>query len=164
MEVNVRIGELGQNIEMTQLSTLRTFLWYSSGLQDALKFYKETFGDGMRVAEENLVSEQLFTADFSIYGHEFIGMNTPGGDPFNNSISLSIQVDGQEETDRLWNALTTNGAPGRCGWCTDKWGVSWQVTPYQMRDYVGHPDGAKAEQNWGILREMTKIQLSDFVQ
>ena len=164
MEVNVRIGDLGQNIEMTQPSTLKTFLWYSSGLQDALKFYKETFGDGMRVAEENLVSEQLFTADFSIYGHEFIGMNTPGGDPFNNSISLSIQVDGQEETDRLWNALTTNGAPGRCGWCTDKWGVSWQVTPYQMRDYVGHPDGAKAEQNWGILREMTKIQLSDFVQ
>jgi len=149
---------------MTQPSNLRTFLWFSSGLQEALNFYKEIFGDQMRVAEENLVSPELFTADFAIYGHEFIGMNTPGGDPFNNSISLSIQVDGQTETDRLWEAITSSGAEGRCGWCTDKWGVSWQVTPFQMRDFVGHPDPAKAQENWGILRGMTKIQLSDFVR
>lgn len=149
---------------MTQPSTLKTFLWFNSGLPEALKFYKSTFGEGMQTAEENLISEQLFTADFSIYGHEFIGMNTPGGDTFNNSISLSIQVDGQGETDRLWEAITSIGEPGRCGWCKDKWGVSWQVTPFQMREYVGHPDGAIAQQNWGILREMTKIQLSDFVK
>ena len=148
---------------MTQNSTLRTFLWFSSGLQDALKFYKATFGEGMEVAQEHLENAHLVTADFTIYGHAFIGMSMPGGDAFNNSISLSIQVDGQEETDRLWEAITTNGAPGRCGWCTDKWGVSWQVTPYQMRDFVGHSDHAKAEENWGILRNMTKIQLSEFV-
>ena len=148
---------------MTQQSTLKTFLWFSSGLQDALNFYKDTFGEGMEVAQEHLNNQHLFTADFAIYGHEFIGMSMPGGDSFNNSISLSIQVDGQAETDRLWEAITTNGAPGRCGWCTDKWGVSWQVTPYQMRDFVGHSDQAKAEQNWGILRNMTKIQLSEFV-
>ena len=126
-------------------------------------FYKEIFGDHMRVSAADLANRNLFTADFAIYGHEFIGMNTPGGDPFNNSISLSIQVDGQDETDRIWRAITTSGAPGRCGWCTDKWGVAWQVTPLQMRDFVGHPDREKAERNWGILREMTKIQLSDFV-
>jgi len=126
-------------------------------------FYKEIFGDHMRVSAADLANRNLFTADFAIYGHEFIGMNTPGGDPFNNSISLSIQVDGQDETDRIWSAITTNGQPGRCGWCTDKWGVAWQVTPLQMRDFVGHPDREKAERNWGILREMTKIQLSDFV-
>jgi len=126
-------------------------------------FYKEIFGDHMRVSAADLANRNLFTADFAIYGHEFIGMNTPGGDPFNNSISLSIQVDGQDETDRIWSAITTSGAPGRCGWCTDKWGVVWQVTPLQMRDFVGHPDREKAEQNWGILRGMTKIQLSDFV-
>ena len=117
----------------------------------------------MQVAEEHLNNDNLFTAEFSIYDHQLIGMSMPGGDVFNNSISLSIQVDGQEETDRLWSAITTNGAPGRCGWCTDKWGVNWQVTPYQMRDFLGHPDQAKVEHNWGILRGMTKIQLSDFV-
>lgn len=148
---------------MVQNSTLKTFLWFNSGLQEALTFYKETFGDGMKVAREHLDNEHLFTAEFGIYGHQFIGMSMPGGDSFNNSISLSVQVDGQEETDRLWEAITKSGAPGRCGWCTDKWGVNWQVTPYQMRDFVGHSDQVKAEQNWGILRNMTKIQLSEFV-
>lgn len=84
---------------MTQNSTLKTFLWFNDGLQAALLFYKRTFGDGMQVAEEHLNNDNLFTADFSIYGHEF----------------------------------------------------------------VGHPDHAKAEENWGILRNMTKIQLSDFI-
>ena len=149
---------------MVQTPTLKTFLWYSEGLQDALRFYKEVFGDGMVVDQSHLVSEQLFTADFSIFGHEFIGMNTPGGDKFNNSISLSIQVDGQEETDRIWAALTEKGEAGRCGWCKDEWGVSWQVTPYQMRDFLSLPDSHKAQENWGILRNMGKIQLSDFVQ
>ena len=87
---------------MTQKSTLSTFLWYSDGLQEALKFYKATFGVDMEVAEENLVSETLFTAGFAIFGHTFIGMNTPGGEKFNSSISLSVQVDGQAETALLW--------------------------------------------------------------
>lgn len=149
---------------MNQPSTLKTFLWFNEGLQEALKFYKSTFGDHMLVSEEHLSNPNLFTADFVIYGHEFIGMNMPGGDTFNNSISLSIQVDGQEETNRLWDSITSNGEPGRCGWCKDKWGVSWQVTPYQMRELLENQDPEKAQQNWGILREMTKIELSDFVQ
>ena len=157
-------GKLGQNKLMTQKSTLRTFLWYNEGLQDALKFYKATFGVDMEVAEENLISENLFTAEFAILGHRFIGMNTPGGEKFNSAISLSLQVDGQEETDRIWDALTAKGEPGQCGWCKDEWGVSWQVTPYQMGEYVGNPDQSIAQQNWGILRGMTKIQLSDFVK
>ena len=149
---------------MTQPPSLKTFLWFNDGLQDALKFYRATFGEKLRMDEEHLSNPQLFTADFAIYGHEFIGMNMPGGDSFNNSISLSIQVDGQNETDRLWDAITADGEPGRCGWCKDKWGVSWQITPFQMRDFLGDPDGVKAQKNWGILREMNKIQLSDFVQ
>ncbi len=118
----------------------------------------------MQIAEEQLNDPQLFTAEFSIYGHDFIAMNIPGGDSFNNSISLHIQVDGQEEVDRLWSIITTNGAPGFCGWCTDKWGVNWQVTPFQMSGFLGHPDSAKAQQNMGFLRQMTKIQLSKFVE
>jgi predicted 3-demethylubiquinone-9 3-methyltransferase (glyoxalase superfamily) len=149
---------------MTQSPTLRTFLWYSSGLQEALNFYKRAFGEGMQVAPEHLTNEQLFTAEFSIYGHQLIGMSMPGGEMFNNSISLSIQVDGQIETDRLWEALTSNGAPGRCGWCTDEWGVNWQVTPYQMGDFLGHSEPKIAEQNWALLRGMTKIELAQFIQ
>jgi predicted 3-demethylubiquinone-9 3-methyltransferase (glyoxalase superfamily) len=149
---------------MTQQSTLRTFLWFNSGLQDALKFYKATFGDAMEVSEESLLSEHLFTAEFSIYGHKLIGMNTPGGEQFNSAISLSLQVDGQEEIDRVWAAITAQGEPGPCGWCKDQWGVSWQVTPYQMGQYLGNPDPAKAQKNMELMRSMGKIQLSDFVE
>lgn len=97
---------------MTQPTTLKTFLWFNNGLRDALEFYKETFGEKMQVDAALLTNEWLFTADFTIFDHEFIGMSIPGGDTFNNSISLSINVDGQEETDRLWEAITSKGAPG----------------------------------------------------
>jgi predicted 3-demethylubiquinone-9 3-methyltransferase (glyoxalase superfamily) len=144
--------------------SLKTFLWFQKDLEEALNFYKATFKDVV-VREENRMGEgaPLFTADFSIYGHEFIGMCIEGGPEFNSSISLSIQCDGQEETDRLWAAITAEGEAGQCGWCKDKWGVSWQITPLQMRDFLGHSDPTKAQANWGILRNMGKIQLSDFL-
>lgn len=142
---------------MTNPAEIRTFLWFNDGLEEALNFYKETFKE-VKVYEENRMDGVLFTADFEIFGHRFIGMNTPGGPTFNDSISISVQCDGQDETDRLWDAITREGQAGRCGWCKDKWGLSWQITPFQMRDYLaGNPE------NWQILRDMTKIVLSDFV-
>jgi predicted 3-demethylubiquinone-9 3-methyltransferase (glyoxalase superfamily) len=144
--------------------SLKTFLWFQRDLEEALEFYKATFREVV-VREENRMGEgaPLFTADFSIYGHEFIGMSIGGGPEFNSSISLSIQCDGQAETDRLWAAITAEGEAGQCGWCKDKWGVSWQITPLQMRNYLGHSDPSKAEANWGILRTMGKIELSEFL-
>jgi predicted 3-demethylubiquinone-9 3-methyltransferase (glyoxalase superfamily) len=148
---------------MTKPASLKTFLWFQSDLEAALNFYKETFKD-VEIFEENRMGEgaPLFTADFSIYGHQFIGMSIEGGPVFNTAISLSIQCDGQEETDRLWAAITAEGKAGQCGWCTDKWGVSWQITPEQMRDYLGNPDPEKAQRNWQALRSMGKIELSEF--
>ena len=147
-----------------QPTALKTFLWFQSDLEGALAFYKQTFGEAVVVREENRMGEgePLFTADFTIFGHEFIGMCIDGGPKFNDSISLSIQCDGQEETDRIWKALTTEGEEGQCGWCKDKWGVSWQVTPLQMRDYLGNSNPEIAQHNWQALREMKKIELSAF--
>ncbi len=149
---------------MTEPTVLKTFLWFQNDLEEALNFYKRTFKDVV-IKEENRIGEgaPVFTADFTIFGHEFIGMCIEGGPKFNSSISLSIQCDGQAETDRLWAAITAEGEAGQCGWCTDKWGVSWQITPLQMREYLGHSDPEKAQKNWGILRDMGKIQLSDFL-
>jgi predicted 3-demethylubiquinone-9 3-methyltransferase (glyoxalase superfamily) len=147
-----------------QPTALKTFLWFQSDLEGALAFYKQTFGEAVVVREENRMGEgaPLFTADFTIFGHEFIGMCIDGGPKFNDSISLSIQCDGQEETDRIWKALTTVGEEGQCGWCKDKWGVSWQVTPLQMRDYLGNSNPEIAQHNWQALRDMKKIDLSAF--
>lgn len=148
---------------MTEPASLKTFLWYASDLEGALNFYKETFRDVV-VKSENRMGDALFTAEFSILGHDLVGMSVPGGETFNDSISLAVSCDGQEETDRLWDAITKEGTPGKCGWCKDKWGVSWQVIPRQMNDFMSDPDPEKAQYAWQAMRGMTKIILADFTK
>lgn len=134
-------------------------------MDEALAFYADTFTDFVIHSDHNLEpGKPRFTADFSIYGHNFIGMNWPGGDPFSNAISLSLNVDGQEEVDRLWEAITAKGKPGQCGWCTDEFGITWQVSPIQMREHLENKDRAKAEYANAALRKMTKIVIEDLYE
>ena len=134
-------------------------------MDDALAFYESTFTD-FKIHSENRPEpgKPRFTADFSIYGHHFIGMNWPGGPAFNDSISLSLNVDGQEEVDRLWDAITAKGKPGQCGWCVDEFGLSWQVSPIQMRDHLENPDPAKSKFANEALMKMSKIVISELYQ
>lgn len=150
---------------MNRATRLKTFLWFPGNMEAALKFYTDTFTDFVLHSENRATPDgSLFTADFSIYGHEFIGMNWPGGDTFNEAISLSLNVDGQEEVDRLWSAITSKGKEGRCGWCTDEFGVTWQVSPIQMREHLENPDRAKAEFANHALMKMTKIVIEDLYE
>lgn len=143
---------------------LRTFLWFGDGLEEALQFYQDTFGDVVVHGRNRLDDGRLFTADFSIFGHEFIGMCWPEGPTFNEAISLSVTVDGQAEVDRLWEAITREGEEGNCGWCTDKYGVTWQVSPRQMRDHLESPDPQKAAYAMTALRGMKKIVIADLYE
>ena len=131
-------------------------------MQEALDFYVNELG--AQIHGQNRPDGKLFTADFSIGGQNFIGMNWPGGPEFNDSISLSLNVDGQEEVDRFWNAITREGEEGQCGWCKDKWGVTWQVSPIQMRDYLENPDREVAAYANSALMKMKKIVIADFVK
>lgn len=150
---------------MTQANQLNTFLWFKAGqLDEAIPFYESIFRD-FTVNHLNPMSPggALFTAGFSIHGHQLIGMAVEGGPEFNDSISLSLSVDGQDEVDRLWDSLTADGGqPGRCGWLKDRFGVSWQVTPFQMGAYLGNPDSAKREYAQQALMKMGKIVIKDF--
>lgn len=150
---------------MTQPTSLKTFLWYPGNMDDALAFYESIFTD-FKIHSDNRPQEgkPRFTADFSIYGHNFIGMNWPGGDPFNQAISLSLNVDGQDEVDRVWDAITAKGKPGQCGWCTDEFGVTWQVSPIQMREHLENPDRTKAGYANQALMKMTKIIIEDLYE
>lgn len=151
-------------VETPKPNTLRTFLWFNGRLGEALEFYKETFADVVIFDQDFTPEGVLFTADFSIHGHEFIGLNWAGGPEFNEAISLSLSCDGQAETDRLWAAITAEGEPGNCGWCKDKFGVSWQVTPIQMRDHLRNPDPQKAAYAMAALRDMGKIVIADLYE
>ena len=140
---------------------LNTFLWFNGVLDEALEFYRETFGD-VEVRETNVgPNGKLFTATFSIFDYEFIAMNWPGGPEFNESISLSLSVDNQSEVDRIWSALTLDGTEGQCGWCKDKFGLSWQVTPAGMGEWLANPDAEIRDYANSQLRKMTKIILND---
>lgn len=149
---------------MTKSPQLKTFLWFPGNMDDALAFYQEHMGAVIHGDHTLEPGAKRFTADFTIYGHDFIGLNWPGGPEFNDAISLSLNVDGQEEVDRLWNAITKDGSEGQCGWCKDAWGVSWQVSPIQMRDYLENEDPEVAEYAMTALRAMGKIVLADFVK
>ena len=147
---------------MNQKSTLKTFLWFNETLEEALEFYKTTFKDVViKSSGRPEPGGTLRTAEFSIFGHNFVGMGWPGGPVFNDSISLFISCDGQEETDRLWDAFTQEGSAGQCGWCKDKFGVSWQVSPIQMREHLENPDPVKSAYAWNAMRSMTKIIISE---
>jgi predicted 3-demethylubiquinone-9 3-methyltransferase (glyoxalase superfamily) len=150
---------------MANPTVLKTFLWFPGNMDNALDFYAATFPDFEIISENRPeIGKPRFTADFKIYGHEFIGMNWPGGPNFNESISLSLNVDGQEEVDRLWSAITAKGKEGNCGWCTDEFGITWQVSPIQMRDHLENPDPVKAKYANESLMKMTKIVIKDLYE
>lgn len=147
---------------MTKSPVLNTFLWFPENMESALEFYKTELG--AVVHSENRVGDKIFTATFSIGGRMLVGMNYPGGPAFNDSISLSLSVDGQAEIDRYWDAITRDGEESQCGWCRDAFGVSWQIVPLDLQNYLGNPDPALAAYANQALMKMRKIVIADFVE
>ena len=147
---------------MTKSPVLNTFLWFPENMDAALKFYVAELG--AEVVSENRVGDQLFTATFKIGGQELVGMNYPGTPGFNDAISLSLSVDGQDEIDKYWDAITREGEEIQCGWCRDAFGVSWQIVPRDLSNYLGNPDPAKAAYANQALMKMKKIVISEFVK
>ena len=103
----------------------------------------------------------MLTVDFTVLGIPCIGLN--GGPAFKHSEAFSFQVatEDQAETDRYWNAIVGNGGEeSACGWCTDKWGVSWQITPIALTKAVTGPDTAAAKRAFEAMMPMTKIDVA----
>ena len=101
------------------------------------------------------------TVDFTLLGRSFVGLN--GGPNFkpNEAVSFMVLTDSQEETDRYWNAITQNGGQeSECGWCKDRWGFSWQITPRVLLEAVGSSDKAKAKRAFEAMMTMRKIDIA----
>lgn len=147
---------------MTKAPVLNTFLWFPENMEAALEFYQAELG--AVVHSQNRVGDKTFTATFSIGGQTIVGMNYPGGPAFNDSISLSLSVDGQAEIDRYWDAITRDGEESQCGWCRDAFGVSWQIVPMDLQKHLGNPDPALAAYANQALMKMRKIIVADFVE
>ena len=139
---------------------VKTFLWFQSDLDNALNFYKSLF-PSFKLLSEQRINDSIFLAEFEISNQKFIAMNTPGGDKFNNAISISVQVSGQEEVDRLWNAITKEGEEKPCGWCKDMWGIHWQIVPFELGDWISNSDPEVAQYAFQAMMKMKKIIIAD---
>ena len=143
-------------------------LWYDGAALHAARFYAETFPDsavgGVMRAPGNFPSGKqgdVLTVHFTVAGIPCIGLN--GGPAFkhNEAFSFQIATEDQAETDRLWNAIVGNGGEeSACGWCKDKWGVSWQITPQALLDAISDPDRAAAKRAFDAMMTMKKIDMA----
>ena len=144
------------------------FLWYNGDAEDAARFYVKTFPDSSVGASHRAPGDfpsgkkgDVLTVEFNLMGIPCIGLN--GGSAFTHNASFSFQVAtaDQAETDRYWHAIVTNGGEeSACGWCKDKWGVSWQITPVALTQAITDPDPAAAKRAFDAMMQMKKIDIA----
>jgi predicted 3-demethylubiquinone-9 3-methyltransferase (glyoxalase superfamily) len=142
-------------------------LWFEKGAEDAAKFYAATFPDSKVGKVFKAPSDfpggkagDVLTVEFTVCGIPCIGLN--GGPAFKQSEAFSFQIatDNQEETDRYWNAIVGNGGQeSQCGWCKDKWGVSWQITPRTLLEAMV-AGGDEAKRAFDAMMTMQKIDVA----
>ena len=143
-------------------------LWYDGAAEQAARFYARTFPDSAVTAVHHAPGDypggnqrQVLTVEFTVAGVACVGLN--GGPAFKHSEAFSFQIltEDQAETDRYWDAIVANdGIESACGWCQDKWGLSWQITPRVLLEAITDPDRAAAKRAFEAMMKMKKIDIA----
>ncbi|MET0334300.1 MAG: VOC family protein [Rhizobacter sp.] len=143
-------------------------IWYDRDAVAAARFYAETFPDSKVGKISKAPGDypdgkegDVLTVEFTVVGIPCIGLN--GGPVFKQTEAFSFQIatDDQAETDRLWNAIVNNGGQeSECGWCKDKWGLSWQITPRALTDGMADPKPGVAKRVFDAMMTMKKIDIA----
>ena len=152
---------------MSQTSKHTLCIWYDKDAEAAARFYAETFPDSAVSSVHRAPSDypsgkegDVLTVEFMVFGIPCIGLN--GGPAFKHTEAFSFQIatDDQEETDRYWNAIVGNGGrESACGWCKDRWGINWQITPRVLTEALA-VGGAEAKRAFEAMMTMKKIDVA----
>ncbi len=143
-------------------------LWYDGAAEEAARFYADTFPDSAvgaihRAPGDYPAGKQgdVLVVEFKVMGIPCVGLNGGPGMKHNETFSFQVATDDQAETDRLWNAIIGNGGQeSDCGWCKDKWGISWQITPRVLLDAFADPDRVAAKRAFDAMMTMRKIDVA----
>ncbi len=143
-------------------------LWYDGDAEDAARFYARTFPDSSVSAVHRAPGDypagkegDVVMVEFTVMGIPCLGLNGGPEIKHNEAFSFQVATADQEETDRYWNAIVGNGGQeSACGWCKDKWGVSWQITPTALMEAVTGPDRAAAKRAFEAMMQMRKIDVA----
>jgi predicted 3-demethylubiquinone-9 3-methyltransferase (glyoxalase superfamily) len=143
-------------------------LWFNQNLEEAMKFYTETFPDSSIDNVSYNPDEggsgpagTLLSGEFTLSGTKFIGINAGPEFPFSEAVSFTVPCDSQDEVDYYWNTLTAGGAESQCGWLKDRFGLSWQIVPKRLYDLLADPDPARAQAAMQAMLTMAKIVIAD---
>ena len=142
-------------------------LWFNKDAQDAARFYAANFPNSEVTAIHKAPGDfpggkegEILTVEFTVFGIPCLGLNGGPEFPHTEAFSFQIATDTQEETDRYWNAIVSNGGQeSACGWCKDRWGISWQITPRVLTDAMA-AGGAEAKRAFAAMMEMDKIDVA----
>ena len=154
--------------EVTNMKAKNTIcLWFDTDALEAARFYAATFPDSEVTAVHNAPSDypsgkkgDVLTVEFTVVGIPCLGLNGGPAFPHTEAFSFQIATDDQEETDRYWNAIVGNGGTeSACGWCKDRWGLSWQITPRALTDALA-AGGGEANRAFEAMMTMKKIDIA----
>ena len=143
-------------------------LWYDKDAEAAARFYAKTFPNSSVTAVHRAPGDfpggkegDVLTVEFTVLGIPCLGLNGGPMFPHTEAFSFQVATADQAETDRYWNAIVGNGGQeSACGWCRDRWGLSWQITPVALTQAITDPDPAAAKRSFAAMMEMTKIDIA----
>lgn len=147
---------------------LITFLWFDTEGLDAAKFYVDLF-PGSRLgnisyyqADAQRPEGSVLTVEFELFNRPFAALNGGPIFPHSEAVSFQVMCDTQDDVDRIWNAIVDNGgSESQCGWCKDRWGVSWQVIPAALPKALQGLDGYDGKYAFEAMMKMSKIIVAD---
>ena len=152
---------------MQRLEKITPHLWFVKEAEEAAQFYASIFPDSHVDRVTAMPSDSpsgpagsVKVVEFTLFGQQFLAISAGPLDSFNHSISFVVNCEDQKEIDRYWEALLKGGQAEQCGWLKDKYGVSWQIVPTELRRMMADPDRDKARRATDAMLKMVKLDIA----